>query len=87
MIMILRTKGKALNINEIIVSKITRFPHKLNHGNYILISDKDELFSDSYATLTRNSDLKNLNKEKLVYGIKDLNHLNDSNKFKEFSND
>ncbi len=77
--MLLRTKGKALNIEDHIVGKVTRDISCLD-DNTFFINDKNDLeFSKIkfLGTLTLKSEYDQKSKESVVYNIPSLEHLED----------
>lgn len=75
--MLLRTKGKAVNINTHLVGRVTR---KIENSDEILLMDKNINFplkNKFSAILTCDDNCNSLDDEKIVYNIPSLDHLSE----------
>lgn len=77
--MILRTKGKILNIEEYLVGKVTRNVESLDENAFLILDNNtNKLPSAKFlGILTTQLDYKLKNNEKVVYNIPSLEHLED----------
>ena len=75
--MILRTKGKVLNIEEYLVGKVTRNVESLDENTFLILDNNtNKLPSVKFlGVLTTQLDYKLKNNEKVVYNIPSLEHL------------
>jgi His-Xaa-Ser system radical SAM maturase HxsC len=78
--MILRTKGKSINIENHLVGKVSRDISSVNTNTILLIDDGnyDVYKKGSYlAVLTTKKELKSVDFDKVIYNIPSLDHLED----------
>lgn len=77
--MLLRTKGKAINIENHLVGKVTRDPLQLNDDSFLLIDNSiSELPNNPYlGLLTCQDEYEEKNGEKVVFKIPSLAHLSE----------
>jgi His-Xaa-Ser system radical SAM maturase HxsC len=77
--MLLRTKGKALNIDNHLVGKITRFTENLDNDTILIVEDSTLLIPNNnfLGVLSTLTDVNELNSKPLVYNIPNLKHLNE----------
>lgn len=77
--MLLRTKGKPINIDIQLVGKVTRDPFQLDGNSFFLTEDRIPEIpkTDFIGILTTQEDYKLQDKEKVVFKIPTLEHLYD----------
>lgn len=77
--MLLRTKGKPINIENQLVGKVTRNPERLDENSFLLIdSSISELPSKNFmGVLSRQDEYEVKNAENVVFKIPTLDHLTD----------
>ena len=77
--MLLRTKGKPINIEQHLVGKVTRNPDQLDENSFLLIdSSISELpIKNFMGVLSRQDEYQVKNGENVVFKIPTLDHLTD----------
>ncbi len=77
--MLLRTKGKALNIDNHLVGKITRFTENIDNNTILIVEDSKLLIPNNnfLGVLSTLTEVYELNSKPLVYNIPNLKHLNE----------
>ena len=74
----LRIKGKALNVDQHLVGKVTRNRDHVDSNTFLLADNSTLGYTDScLGILTTEKEYQLINKEKVVYKIPDLSHLAD----------
>jgi hypothetical protein len=77
--MVLRTKGKPINIETHLVGKVTRDPNQLDENTFLLTDGVvNELPQKNFiGVLSKQEEYKIHNGEKVVFKIPNLDHLTD----------
>lgn len=70
--MLLRTKGIAKNIDEPIVTRVTRMSHKANEPNYVLIAENGHEKSDTFLLTSKKEVDKSF---KGIFSVSTFDHL------------
>lgn len=75
--MLLRTKGKPINIKSALVGKVTRNPERLDENSFLLVEGSiSELPSKNFiGILSRQDEYEVINSENIVFKIPTLEHL------------